>query len=166
MTDTPPDPRRKRLRARGFDYAEPGTYFVTICVDRMEHRCGHVQNGGVHLNDAGALIHDMWVRIPGRYANVRLDACVVMPNHLQGILAFTHGESDQTSSLSRVIQSFKSESTLEYGRGVKADRFPRYERALWQRGFHDKILRDDRMLESARLYIEGNPGRWDQVRGE
>ena len=136
MTHEPSNPRRKRLRAQGFDYAEPGTYFVTTCVDQMEHRFGQVRDG-----------------------------FVVMPNHVHGILILGSDASDHPTSLSRITQTFKSESTVEYGRGVKAGRFPRYDRALWQRGFHDKILRDDRMLEAARLYIESNPGRWDENRG-
>lgn len=164
MPNDPAQLRRKHLRAQGFEYAEPGSYFVTICVDRMEHRFGRVQDGGIYLNDAGSLIRDGWSRIPNRFATVTLDPFVVMPNHIHGILLLESGELERSRSLSRVIQAFKSESTVEYGRGVKAGRFPRYERALWQRGFHDKILRDDRMLEAVRLYIEANPGRWDQNR--
>lgn len=165
LPDTPTNQRRKRLRAQGFDYAEPGAYFVTVCVDRMEHRFGHVHDGCVHLNEAGALILGVWTRIPSRYPDVELDSFVMMPNHLHGILFIGQGERGPSPFLSRIVQAFKSESTVEYGRGVKAGHFPRYERALWQRGFHDKILRDDRMLEAARSYVEGNPGRWDQDRG-
>jgi REP element-mobilizing transposase RayT len=161
MSNDPTQLRRKHLRAQGFDYAEPGSYFVTICVDRMESRFGRVEKTQVHLNEAGTIIHDTWMRIPSRFQDVTLDAFIIMPNHLHGIVCLQTGSDNRSASLSNIVQAFKSESTVEYGRGVKAGRFPRYERALWQRGFHDKILRDDRMLEAARLYIEANPGRWE-----
>ncbi|MEJ7901715.1 MAG: transposase [Thermomicrobiales bacterium] len=163
MTPESSNPRRKRLRAQGFDYAESGSYFVTICVDQMEHRLGRVQEGRVRLNDAGSLIQAAWNHIPTRFPDVILDSLIVMPNHLHAILFLGNHQCDNAPSLSRIVQTFKSESTIEYGRGVKAGRFPRYERALWQRSFHEKILRDDKMLEAARLYIESNPGRWSET---
>ena len=58
------------------------------------------------------------------------------------------------------MRSFKSATTVEYGRLVKSGPRPRYDKILWQRSFHDRILRDDRALENARAYIKGNPDRW------
>jgi REP element-mobilizing transposase RayT len=70
-------------------------------------------------------------------------------------------------SLSRIIQAFKSISTIEYGRGVKTGAFPPYHRALWQRSYYDRMLRGDRDVERARQYIELNPHRWiERVQAE
>jgi REP element-mobilizing transposase RayT len=162
MSDSVPDPRRKRLRAEGFDYSTHGSYYVTICVDEMGCRFGHVSNGVVVLNTAGRLVDDAWKRIPRRFPEAILDAWVVMPNHLHGIVFIDRSSPTQVPSLSRIIQAFKSETTVEYGHCVRAGMFPPYRRGLWQRGFHDRIIRNDRMLDIDRAYIEGNPGRWRQ----
>ena len=163
----PPDHdplRRKRLRAQGYDYSTHGAYVVTICVDRMEHRFGAVHDGRMLRNAAGDLVERIWTRIPDRFPAVALDAWVVMPNHIHGIIWIRQGTDNSSPTLSRIIQAFKSESTVEYGRGVRAGQFLPYRRGLWQRGFHDKIVRDDRMLEIERRYIEGNPGQWERDR--
>jgi REP element-mobilizing transposase RayT len=165
MTEPHPVPRRKRLRAEGYDYASHGSYFVTLCVDNMEERFGNVVDGHVILNDAGQLIEAGWEDLSTRFPSVLLDMYIVMPNHLHGIVSIDHTLECQPPTLSRVVQVFKSITTIAYGRGVKVGLFPPYVRGLWQRGFHDRILRDDRMLERAQGYIEGNPGRWEENRG-
>lgn len=154
-------PVRKPIRLTGYDYANCGVYFITVCVQHMDWRFGVVEGGRVCLNEAGMMVSDTWEANVTRYPGVALDAYVVMPNHLHAIV-FLGGDpavpvSDVT--LSRVVQSFKSRSTVEYTRGVHAGRYPPYDRVLWQRSFYDKILRNDRALQAARAYIEGNPGR-------
>jgi len=123
----PPDHdplRRKRLRAQGYDYSTHGAYVVTICVDRMEHLFGAVHDGHMLRNAAGDLVERIWTRIPGRFPAVALDAWVVMPSHIHGIIWIRQGTGYSSPTLSRVIQAFKSESTVEYGRGVRAGQFP------------------------------------------
>jgi REP element-mobilizing transposase RayT len=156
--------RRKRLRAEGFDYRTHGAYVVTICIDRMEHRLGRVVDGRMEMNEAGDMINAMWAKIPARFEAVALDAWMVMPSHIHGIVWIRQDLPITPPTLSRVVQAFKSESTVAYGRGVRAGIFQPYQRALWQRGFHDKIVRNDRMLEIERTYIAGNPGQWERDR--
>jgi putative transposase len=92
---------------------------------------------------------------------------VVMPNHMHAIVCLgTDPEMDTSgATLTRIVQSFKSITTVEYGRGVKVGDWLPFDRVLWQRGFRDRILRSDQALDVARSYIEGNPGRW-QARHE
>jgi REP element-mobilizing transposase RayT len=133
----------------------------------MEQRFGQVENGLVHLNDAGIMAHRLWIENGNRYGDVLLDAFVLMPNHLHAIVIIGSDPRERTrpTSLDSVVGSFKSVTTIEYGRGVRAGAFPPYERAFWQRGFHDRILRNDHELDVARSYIEGNPGRWTEREG-
>jgi putative transposase len=63
-------------------------------------------------------------------------------------------------SLTYVMQWFKSATTADYRRGVETDCWVPYRGRLWQRGYHDHIVRDDRDLDRIRRYIEANPGRW------
>jgi putative transposase len=151
--------RQKRLRAPGYDYASPGTYWVTICVHHMERRFGHVDDGEVHLNDAGTMVETAWINLPDRFPGMTLDAYVVMPNHLHGIVMIV---GEPRVSLSEAIGAFKSITTVSYARGVRAGQYPAFDRTLWQRGFEDRIVQTDRRLETLRAYVEGNPGRWQE----
>lgn len=137
-------------------------YFVTICVQHMTSRFGQIGNGEVRLNDAGEMIASTWGANIERYAAAALDAFVVMPNHLHGIV-FLGTDPDTPlaiKGLSGIVQSFKSISTVEYARKVREGTCPPFDKVLWQRGYHDRIIRNDRGLDAARAYIEGNPGRW------
>lgn len=153
-------PTRKPNRLPGFDYASCGMYFVTICVQHMESRFGAIDDGCIRLNEAGLMIASAWEENASRYPGVALDAFVVMPNHVHAILFLgTDPElADSGVTLSRIVQAFKSCSTVEYARGVRASQYPAFDRVLWQRGFHDRILRNEQALDAAREYIERNPG--------
>jgi REP element-mobilizing transposase RayT len=61
-------------------------------------------------------------------------------------------------SLTEVIQWFKTMAVNEYLRDAKARdvRVP----PLWQRGYYDHIVRDDRDLQRIREYIIDNPRKW------
>jgi REP element-mobilizing transposase RayT len=132
----------------------------------MQTRFGSIEDGEARLNDAGAMVADCWLSNVSRYPSAALDQFVVMPNHMHAIvfLGTDPGLPERGASLSRIVQSFKSITTVEYAKGVRLGTFPPFERVLWQRGFHDKIIRNDRALEAARLYIEGNPGQMQEQR--
>jgi REP element-mobilizing transposase RayT len=154
-------PVRKSARLADFDYSFPGGYFVTICVNNMEHRFGEVRGDHLILNQSGELIASLWESTAGRFPGTELDAFVVMPNHLHGIVILgTSPTETAASNLSRIIQAFKSTSTVEYGRRVRAGEFPPFDHTLWQRSFYDRMLRDERDVDGARRYIEANPSRW------
>ena len=71
---------------RGYDYARPGSYFVTVCTHRRELLFGEVIAGQVHRNALGDIVHAEWYATQRVRPEMRLDAFVVMPNHLHGIL--------------------------------------------------------------------------------
>jgi REP-associated tyrosine transposase len=149
------------MRYAGFDYATAGICFVTICVQHMEQRFGAIVDGRLVLNEAGRMIADTWEANAVRYVGIEIDQYVVMPNHFHAII-FLGADPEITSdgvSLSQIIQSFKSISTVSYAREVKLGRFPPFDRVLWQRGFHDRIVRNEVDLKRARQYIADNPAR-------
>lgn len=158
-------PSRKPTRLKGYDYSSAGVYFVTTCVQHRELRFGTIQDNQALLNDAGAMVARLWEENIERYPGAMLDAYIVMPDHFHGIVVLGTGPAfETTTSLSRVIQSFKSLTTVEYTRGVKAGIYPPFDRILWQRGFNERILRNDRELAIVRDYIEANPGRAQEQR--
>ena len=77
---------RRSIRLRGFDYALDGAYFVTVCVAGRKRILGRIRNGTAILSEAGHLVVTAWERLPLHYPHVRLDAFVVMPNHVHGIV--------------------------------------------------------------------------------
>ncbi len=78
--------RRRALRLPGYDYAQAGAYFVTICTRGRICVLGDVVDGEVRLSELGVMVNSVWSELPRHYAHVRLDAWVVMPNHVHGIV--------------------------------------------------------------------------------
>ena len=77
---------RKSIRLKGYDYSQAGAYFVTICVKNKECLFGEIVNGEMILNAAGKIAFDEWNRTPEVRPNIELDAFVIMPNHMHGII--------------------------------------------------------------------------------
>lgn len=77
---------RRSIRLRGFNYARRGSYFVTVCTRGKVCLFGEVRDGRVRLNRAGRVAEACWLAIPEHFPHVELDAYVVMPNHVHGII--------------------------------------------------------------------------------
>jgi REP element-mobilizing transposase RayT len=148
---------RRSVRLRWWNYAGPGTYSVTICLKDREHWFGHVESGRMVLSEAGHTARACWQAIPEHHARVKLDAFVIMPNHVHGILRLTGPattkEPSGPGSLAAVIGTFKAAVTRELRRSGQFD-------FAWQRGYHDHIVRNRRALHHIRWYIRTNPRRW------
>ena len=67
----------------------PGAYFVTVCTRDRTCLFGHVVNGEMHLNEAGDIARRCCEDIPAHFPLVELDAFVIMPNHIHGIIVNT-----------------------------------------------------------------------------
>ena len=77
---------RRSIRLRGYDYAQAGAYFITICTQNRECLFGEVVDGEMRWNDAGRMVAAEWAALVNRFPNIELDAFVVMPNHVHGII--------------------------------------------------------------------------------
>ena len=160
--------RRRSLRLRGYDYAQAGAYFVTICVQGRACLFGAIAEGSMCLNVAGELAADLWSRLPARYPDIDLDQFVIMPNHIHGIVVLPDGApSDESGAATRaaptiggIVGAFKSLFAVEYIRGVKERRWPGFDRRLWQRNYFEHVIRDETDLARVRRYIDENPLRW------
>jgi REP element-mobilizing transposase RayT len=156
-----PDQRRKPTRLRSYDYRTPALYHVVNCTQLRECRFGAIEESTMCLSDAGAMIADVWVSIPDHFPSVSLDAYMVMPNHLHGVVFIEPKGAIPTTSLGEVVKWFKSITTSRYSHGVHNLGWPPYDGRLWQRNYYDHIVRDDRDLERIRVYIENNPATWE-----
>src|SRR4051794_35992580 len=86
MPYDPEKHHRHSIRLRGWDYTSPAAYFVTPCVHNRECIFGNVENGEMRLNDLGQMVAECWVQIPLHFPHVKLDAYIIMPNHVHGII--------------------------------------------------------------------------------
>jgi REP element-mobilizing transposase RayT len=80
---------RRSIRLKGYDYTQPGAYFITICTHGRECLFGEIIDGEMHLNEAGQIVVQTWQDLPNHVPNVQLDAFVIMPNHVHGIIIIT-----------------------------------------------------------------------------
>ena len=86
-----PQHRRRSIRLKDYDYATSGAYFVTVCTQNRACLFGDVVDNAVRLNEYGGIVLACWDEIPAHFAHVELDAFVVMPNHVHGIIVLTDG---------------------------------------------------------------------------
>jgi putative transposase len=169
---------RRSIRLPAYDYAQPGAYFVTICSQNRECLFGDVINGEMILNQRGEMVERTWRELAEHYSGVEVDAFVVMPNHVHGIIVLVGAgpvgagpracpDSGRpqgvapTMSLADVVHRFKSLTTTRYRRGVLQDGWQPFAGRLWQRNYYEHIIRDEEELGRIRQYIIDNPARWE-----
>jgi len=63
-------------------------------------------------------------------------------------------------SLGEIIGRFKSYTTRQYISGVKNNKWIPFYEKLWQRGYYDRIIRNEKELLAIRKYIINNPINW------
>jgi putative transposase len=141
-----PGPKRKSPRLREYDYSTGGAYFVTVCARDRACLFGAVSRDRMHPNRLGRIVDECWTEIPKHFPAVSLDAFVLMPNHIHGIVWLPR--AGHAPPLPAAIGSFKSAASRAAGR------------PLWQRSFHDRVIRDESELQALRQYVADNPVRW------
>jgi putative transposase len=121
------------------------------------------------LNKAGMIVQEEWLRTAEIRPNVEMDCYVIMPNHIHGIVLLTdasRGTSRRAPtveqfgkptphSIPTIIRLFKSSVTNRINKLQSAS-----GRAIWQRGFYEHIIRNEKELNRIRDYISGNVIQW------
>lgn len=149
---------RRTPRLQSYDYTQAGWYFITLCTHEREPLFGTIANGQVSLSRCGLIVEEDWKAIPTHFPLVRLDAFVVMPDHMHGILEIT---AANVTSLVTIVGGFKS----GVSRRINADRHTPGA-TVWQRSFYDRIIRDEAELQRIQHYIAQNPSNWRLDRDE
>jgi putative transposase len=157
-------PTRRSIRLRDFDYRSTAAYFVTIVSHGRNAIFGHVGDGTVALTPLGRTIAGCWQAIPAHFPHASLDEVILMPNHLHGIVLLAGvdggaatGARMASGSLGAVVRSFKAAST----RQAKVVNLS-LGGPLWQRGYYERVIRNDRELDALRAYVRENPLKWGQ----
>ena len=159
---------RRSIRLKGYDYSQPGAYFVTVCTHRWANLFGDVLDGKLELNRFGRIVKALWLRIPDIRPHIGVDEFVVMPNHVHAIAIIEdvgaihelplHDARRQRRSmlLPKVVGYFKMNTAKHINRARNTPGMP-----VWQRNYYDHVVRDKVDLERIRQYIRDNPAQWD-----
>ncbi len=167
------DPRlhhRRSIRLKGHDYASAGAYFVTMVTHGKRCLFGEVVGGVMRLNVAGRIVAEEWLRSAQVRSEVTMDAFVVMPNHIHGIvvidrptptsllpadLAIATAAGPRSRSIGALVAGFKAAASrrIHACRGGSGP-------LVWQRNYYEHIVRDEVGLGRIRQYIADNPARW------
>lgn len=170
--------RISSARLQNWDYRWAAAYFVTICTHDRVHYFGDVIDGKMVLSELGTIAERYWADIPEHFPSVNLDAYVVMPNHVHGIVVINHVPNDgqliETPNLGVSINCNRqtaaaSEKWNPASLGVIINQYKRIvtikSRKInpgfaWQSRFYDHIIRDGVSFDRIRAYIINNPRNW------
>lgn len=169
MEHHPDRQNRRSLRLPDYDYRQVGAYFVTICAWGRECLFGDIVDGEMRLNELGRIADEEWRRTADIRDEIEMDAYVVMPNHLHGIVIITsrpdpfpsvgaHGRAPlqrPPKSLGSFIAGFKSSVTKRINLHRDNPGAP-----VWQRNYYERVIRDPDELTRIRQYIADNPALW------
>ena len=170
-------PQRKRIRLPDYDYSSPGTYFVTVCT--QNRRCilsdivvgdGVLDVPQARLTSSGMCVRDTLLEIEQHYKWLSLDHYVIMPNHIHLLLRIEGNGPSGTpaptnmdngpsgtpaptnETLPKLISTFKRFTNRRCGM------------QLWQRSYHEHVIRGESDYREIWEYIDTNPAKWAEDR--
>ena len=178
---------RRSIRLKDYDYSKAGAYFVTICTWNKECILGEIDDEKMKLNEYGEIVFEEWYRSSEIRKEIGMDAFVIMPNHIHGIVIINDTITEQynvgangcspienenmvhvevngrpplrmkSKSISSFIAGFKSSVTKRINQIRNTPGFP-----VWQRNYYEHIIRNEKELNAIREYIMYNPLRWNE----
>src|SRR5690554_1246824 len=86
MKYNPEKHHRCSIRLKGYDYSQPGLYFITLCVQNRHCLFGEIENGEMICNEYGKIATTEWINTESIRDNIRLHEYIIMPNHIHGII--------------------------------------------------------------------------------
>ena len=154
-------PVRKSNRLKDYDYSQNGYYFITICVKDKHELLGQIDVGAncvrPCLSGQGHIVEKEIHVLSETYDAVEVNKYVVMPNHLHMIIVINDsgriddsGRTQFAPTISRIVKQFKGSITKQIGFSI------------WQRSFHDHIIRNEKEYLKIWQYIDENPMKWQE----
>jgi len=149
---------RRSIRLKGYDYAQAGAYFVTICTWQHQSFLGEVVRGEMQLSDYGKVAQFHWHNLLQHHQHLELDEFIVMPNHLHGILILKDDTTcKKRHGLPEIIRGFKTFAARRINKIRNLTGI-----SVWQRGYYEHIIRHEISLMAIRQYIVNNPLSWNK----
>ena len=161
---------RKYIRLKNYDYSSNGMYFITICAQNRNHYFSEITEDPqcvgeaaldvpiVRLTDYGKIVNDQINEINSVYAKLKIMKYVIMPDHLHMIIYLFDennvivGTSRTPSPTNAVIPSLISVFKRFVNKKTGCN--------IWQRSYHDHIIRNEREFLEICNYIDNNPINW------
>lgn len=184
--------RIKSIRLQNWNYSNPGYYFITTCV--KDRRCifGKIVNDKMILNKLGYIVKQCWQDLPNHYNNCKLDAFIMMPNHVHGIIQIKNGVYIDKECIKYNVETIhninakinveaihESPLRIKYRRKMLLSKIigrfkMRTSKIInlnnsninfqWQKSYWDHIVRGEDDLNRIRNYIQNNPLKWSRDR--
>lgn len=145
---------KKNIRLKEYDYKSDGYYFVTICADCRKHYFDNPHTRKIVVAELALLTK--------RFSGLKIDYYVIMSNHVHIIFVL----ENSTAPLSRIIQAFKSITTLKAKQALRLrlgtkkakQALPlQIKGRLWQRNYYEHVIRNEKALAKIREYVLNNP---------
>jgi putative transposase len=168
-------PFRKSTRLAGYDYSEPGAYFVTIVTANRFCLFGEIVGHEMILNAFGEIVRLEWERTSSLRKEVELGNYQILPTHFHGVIVIhdvknyfdpndslvsvmqSQRSKRKTHSLGSIIAGFKSATTARINTLRDSPGTP-----VWQPNYYDHIIRNDKEWENINKYIETNILNWQE----
>lgn len=171
--------RISSARLQNWDYGRNAAYFVTICTQGRFHYFGSVESPNLgdstmQLSPIGKLAEKYWMEIPQHFPFVQLNAFVVMPNHVHGIIIIDRNV--ETPNLGVSTPTPNNPAAKKWKPGTLGVIINQYKCAVtinarkidpgfaWQSRYHEHIIRNNGSFERICNYIISNPEKWDADR--
>lgn len=170
---------RRSIRLKGYDYSKEGMYFITICTQNRENLFGEIIDDKMVLNVAGKMVERWYLELTNKYSNLQCRVNIIMPNHFHCIIEIVGADLRVCPVLPRnaqpiemqgrhvglplpeIIQWFKTMTTNEYIKMVKQNLLPPFNKRIWQRNYHEHIIRNKDEFCRIAKYIQNNPLLWE-----
>ena len=170
---------RRSIRLPFYDYSKAGYYFVTICTYGRFHLFGEILEDEMILNDAGNMLDHWHKKLENKFPHIRNHEMVIMPNHIHFIIEIvdmnsynksvganpcvrpSHPKGTSEGDLGRIIQWFKTMTTNAYIQMVKEGILSPFEKRIWQRNYHEHVIRNDEDYVRVAEYTVNNPLTWN-----
>lgn len=168
-----PHPVRKGNRLPGYDYSQAGFYFVTICAYQRTAYfwdastpvgADSIRPDGLPLSPTGQIVREAICAIPQHYPTLALEKYVVMPNHVHLLLRICEEDGRILSAPTEDRAAFRTKALPVIIGQMKRAASKRAAFPIWQKGYHDHIIRDEPHYLRIWQYIDTNPAKWSEDR--
>ena len=188
MPYNPTTHHRRSIRLKDYDYSQAGMYFVTICARVGAYHIrpdifGKTENGAMILNEYGQIAMQCWLKIPQHFLHTILHEYVIMPNHIHGIIEISQnvgaknivgnvGTKNIVDNVGaknfsplRIADNNPRGTSRTVGsivRGFKIGVTKQIGYSVWQRNYHEHIIRNKESYQYIANYIVNNPINWEK----
>ncbi|MBQ9859989.1 MAG: transposase [Clostridia bacterium] len=152
-------PKRKPTRLKQYNYSTDGAYFVTICTKDKRKVFGKIVGGGaldapqMILSEIGGIV-DKYIQSTNNIPEIVVDKYVIMPNHIHLLLRIENGTSRAPSPTNQILPHAISTFKRFVNRDARC--------SVFQRSYHDHIIRDEADYRKIWNYIDTNPAKWQE----